>query len=53
MENKYNQHTVLLTKLSDALPYLHFQTISHLHVCSAHYNALMVKQQRECKYTFA
>lgn len=38
MENKYNQHTVLLTGVADALLHLVFQTIRSLHMCAAHYN---------------
>lgn len=38
MESKYNQHTVLLTWVADALLHLVFLTIRSLHMCAVHYN---------------
>lgn len=45
MENKYNQRTVLLTRLSDAPLHLFSQTIPCLHVCSV----LHVLMERLCE----
>lgn len=53
MENKYNQDTVLLTRLSDPPQHLFCQTIPRLLVCSVHYNVLMETLRSKCKYRFA
>lgn len=53
MENKYNQDTVLLTRLSDPPQHLFCQTIPRLLVCSVLYNVLMETLHSKCKYRFA
>lgn len=53
MENKYNQHTVLLTRLSDAPLHSFSQTMPRLRVCSVHGDVLMETRARKCKYGFA
>lgn len=53
MENKYNQHTVLLTRLSDAPLHSFSQTMPRLRVCSVRRDVPMETRARKCKYGFA